>query len=111
MNRKESKPFEKGAFETLFQKILRKDSSKRITLEEIFGDPWVTKNGQEIIEPDQVQHFNNGFIGNVDRLIRMNSIGQVRTPIRQIDAGVSMLLRRACSSILHLKKNETLKLL
>ena len=65
---------------SLFEKILRKDSSKRITLEEIFGDPWVTKNGQEIIEPDQVQHFNNGFIGNVERLIRMNSMGQNTHP-------------------------------
>ena len=64
----------------MFEKILRKDSSKRITLEEIFGDPWVTKNGQEIIEPDQVQHFNNGFIGNVERLIRMNSMGQNTHP-------------------------------
>ena len=59
----------------LFQQILTKDPNSRLTIEAILEDPWVTNNGKEMIDVKKVVHYENGHIGNVDRLIRMNTMG------------------------------------
>ena len=64
----------------LFQKILTKDPLKRLRIESILNDPWVTNNGKDIIDAKQVLHYDNGHIGNVDRLISMNTMGRNSWP-------------------------------
>ena len=58
--------------------MLDKDPAKRATLDDLLTSDWVTKNGQEVINPDDVardmEEHTKGF-GNINRLLRSKALG------------------------------------
>jgi hypothetical protein len=59
--------------------MLEKNPVERIILKDILKHPWVTKNYQEKIEVEQVDVFDNGNLGNVDRLVKLKKLNQGTT--------------------------------
>ena len=60
-------------------------------MEDILEDPWVTNNGKDKVNPNQVQYFKKGDLGNVGRLMKMNQMGLSTTNINHPRLGVSAL--------------------
>ena len=52
-----------------------KDPQKRLGIDGILQDPWVTNQGKDVIDVKEVLHYDNGHIGNVDRLISIGQMG------------------------------------
>tara|TARA_B110000285_G_C14684826_1_gene406343 strand:- start:26 stop:193 length:168 start_codon:yes stop_codon:yes gene_type:complete len=55
--------------------MLEKDPARRATLKDILKHEWVTNKGEENIEVEQVENFNNGDLGNVSRLVKLKKMG------------------------------------
>ena len=58
--------------------MLDKDQTKRAKLDDILKSEWVTNNGKEVIEPNDVvrdmEAYTQSF-GNIDRLIKSKALG------------------------------------
>ena len=48
--------------------MLKKAPEERATLAEILSDPWITINGKEILQPDQVEFHRDEKFGNLKRI-------------------------------------------
>ena len=83
------------------RRILCKDPTNRIKMEDILEDAWVTNDGKERLDPNEVQYFKKGDLGNVDRLVKMNQMGLSTTNINHKQLGIN---------IDSIKKNEAIKL-
>ena len=74
----------------LMRRILCKDPSNRIKMEDILEDAWVTNDGKERLDPNEVQYFKKGDLGNVDRLMKMNQMGLSTTNINHKKLGINL---------------------
>ena len=58
--------------------MLDKDQTKRAKLDDILKSEWVTNNGKEVIEPNDVvrdmEAYNQSF-SNIDRIIKSKALG------------------------------------
>ena len=59
-------------------------------MEDILEDAWVTNDGRERLDPNEVQYFKKSDLGNVDRLMKMNQMGLSTTNINHKKLGINL---------------------
>ena len=61
--------------------MLNKDPEKRATLEQVLQHHWVTQDGKEMVDINQVSDItkNEDGFGNINRVLHCKALGQGKT--------------------------------